>query len=199
MQDFDLSSRLGDMGAGLYNRGSLYAANGEHNNALLSFDAAEAAGYRLYNLHLSRGLSLLALGQPREAYPSLVRAYLMDPPSPSKEILLINLGRTALQLGLHVDAAGQLRQLLSLQPDNTDARFYLAMALVAGKDYAGALAELDKLPKDKTGGRVHYARALTYYGLHRRDEALAEIDAAIRIGPDTPHLREWRSRIQAMK
>jgi tetratricopeptide (TPR) repeat protein len=199
MQDFDVSARLGDMGAGLYNRGSLYAANGEHENALLSFDAAEAAGYRLYNLHLSRGLSLVALGRLKEGYPSLVRAYLMDPPSPAKEIVLINLGRTALQLGLHVDAAGQLRQLLALEPDNADARFYLAMALVAGKDYAGALAELEKLPKDKPSGRTHYARALSYYGLQRKEAALAEIDAAIKIGPDTPHLREWRSRIQAMK
>ena len=199
MQDFDVSSRLGDMGAGLFNRGSLYAANGEHENALLSFEAAERAGYRLYNLHMQRGLSLLALGRPQEAYGHLVRTYLMNPPSPTKEILLINLGRTALQLGRHEEAAGQLQQLLDIEPGNPDARFYLAMALLARKDYKGAMDNLDRLPKDKPSGRAHYARALAYFGLQQRDAALAQIDAAIRIGPDTPHLREWRSRIQAMK
>lgn len=199
MQDFDASSRLGDMGAGLFNRGSLYAANGEHLNALVSFDAAERAGYRLYNLYMQRGMSLLALGRADEAYGWLVRTYLMNPPSPTREILLANLGRTALQLGRHVEAAGQLRQLLDVEPGNADARFHLAMALVTGKDYQGALREIELLPKDKASSRTNYARALAHYGLGQKAEALADIDAAIRAGPDTPHLREWRARIEAMK
>ena len=197
MQDFDVSSRLGDMGAGLFNRGSLYAANGEHANAMLSFEAAEREGYRLYNLPVQRGLSLIALGRPQEAHAQLVQARAMDPPSPTREILLINLGRTGLQLGKHAEATAHLRELLALEPGNADARFYLAMALVAGKDFNGALAELDKLPRDKPSGRAHYARALALFGLERKEAALAEIDAAIKIGPETAHLREWRARIQA--
>jgi tetratricopeptide (TPR) repeat protein len=199
MQDFEVSSRLGDMGAGLFNRGSLYASNGEHANALLTFAAAEQQGYRLYNLHVQRGLSLIALGRPQEGYAELGKARAMDPPSPTREIVLMNLGRTALQLGRHAEATALLRELLALQPDNADARFYLAMSLIPARDFGGALAELGKLPKDKPSGRIHYARALAHFGLQRKAEALAEIDAAIRLGPDTPHLREWQARIQAMK
>ena len=86
-----------------------------------------------------------------------------------------------------------------MQPANVDGRFFLAMALVARKNYADALAALEAMPKDPPSTRTHYARALAHYGLQQREAALAEIDAAIRLGPETPHLREWRSRIQAMK
>jgi tetratricopeptide (TPR) repeat protein len=199
MQDFDFSSRLGDMGAGLFNRGSLYLANGEHANALLTFDAAERQGYSLYNLHSQRGLSLLALGRPQEAHAHLAKALQMQPPSPTLEIVLLSLGRTSLQLGRHEEAAAHLQRLVSLQPDNGDARFYLAMALLAAKEFARALQVLEAAPKPAAGSRMHYAKALAYYGLRRRSEALTEIDAAIGLGPDTPHLREWQARIQAMK
>jgi lipoprotein NlpI len=199
MQDFEISSKLGDRGAGVFNRGALYAANGEHANALASFDAAEREGYNLFNLPFQRALSLLALGRVQEAHPNLVKAYNMNPPSPSREILLMHLGRTALQLGRTEEAVGVLEQLLAVQPANADARFYLGMALVTRKDYARALEVLAGLPKDAPSGRAHYARALAHYGLGQRDAALADIEAAIRIGPDSPHLREWQSRIKAMK
>jgi tetratricopeptide (TPR) repeat protein len=199
MQDFDASSRLGDRGAGTFNRGALYAANGEHENALLSFDVAERDGYRLYSLPFQRGLTLSAIGRPEEAYRQFAKAWSMQPPSPTREIVLLHMGRTALQAGRLGEAEQSLKALLDLQPANADARFYLAMTQVSRKEYAPALATLERMPASPPSARAHYARALAHYGLQQREPALAEIDAAIRIGPETPHLREWRSRIQAMK
>jgi tetratricopeptide (TPR) repeat protein len=199
MQDFEISSQLGDMGAGLFNRGSLYGANGEHGNALLSFEAAERQGYNLYNLPFQRGLSLQALGHAREAYLQFNKAWNMQPPSPTRELVLLHMGRAGLQAGLLHEAIMSLRALVYEEPANADARFYLAMALVSRKDYADALAALEGPPGEPPSGRVHYARALAHYGLQQRSRALAEIEEAIRIGPETPHLREWRSRIEAMK
>jgi tetratricopeptide (TPR) repeat protein len=198
MEDFESSSKLGDKGAGLVNRGSLYAANGEHQNALLSFAVAEREGYNVYNLPFQRGLSLLAVGQAREAYLQFNKAWNMKPPSPTRELVLLNMGRAGLQAGLVDEAVMSLEGLVYVQPSNADARFYLAMAQVAKKNYTAALATLEPMPKEASA-RAHYARALAHYGLQHRAEALAEIDEAIRIGPDTPHLREWRARIQAMK
>ena len=199
MEDFESSSKLGDKGAGLVNRGSLYAANGEHQNALLSFAVAEREGYNVYNLPFQRGLSLLAVGEAREAYLQFNKAWNMNPPSPTRELVLFNMGRAGLQAGLVHEAVMSLGALVFEQPANADARFYLAMALVTRKDYAEALKVLDGLPADPPSSRAHYARALAHYGMQQRDQALAEIDAAIRVGPETPHLREWRARIQAMK
>jgi protein O-mannosyl-transferase len=199
MQDFDISSQLGDMGAGVYNRGALFAANGEHARALASFDLAEQQGYRVYNLPFQRALSLLAVGRPEEALPQLALARSMDPPSPTRELVLLNLGRTALQVGKPAEAVEALQALIKVDPRNADGRFYLAMGLIARRDYPRALEAIEGLPKDKPSGRAHYARALANFGLGRRDAALEDIDAAIRIGPDTPHLREWQARIKAMK
>jgi tetratricopeptide (TPR) repeat protein len=198
MQDFDTSSRLGDMGAGLFNRGALYGANGEHQNALQSFAAAEQQGYALYNLPFQRGVSLLALGDVKGAHEQFTAAWGMAPPSPMRELVLYEMGRSALQLGYTGVAVSALEGVVHEQPANEDARFHLAMALVAAKDYKRALEVLGRGAGTRPQ-RSHYARALAHYGLQQREPALAEIEAAIRIGPDTPHLREWRSRIQAMK
>lgn len=199
MQDFELSSKLGDAGAGVFNRGALYAANGEHANALASFDAAERGGYNLYNLPFQRALSLLALNRVPEAHAELVKANAMNPPPPTGDLVRLHLGRTALQLGKTEEAIASLAPLVAAQPENADARFTLAMALVAHKDYARALEALEGLSKDKPSARAHYARALAHFGLKHRSEALAEIDAALRITPEAPHLKEWQARIQAMK
>jgi len=199
MQDFEVSSSMGDMGAGLFNRGSLFAANGEHAKALQSFAAAEQQGYTLYNLPFQRGLSLLALGNVPEAHAQFVKSWEMAPPSPTRELVLYHMGRTALQLGDPNVAVSALEGVVNAEPGNEDARFHLAMALVTRKDYGRALEVMAPAGKDKPSTRIHYARALAHYGLRNRDQALAEIDAAIRLGSETPHLREWRSRIQAMK
>ena len=199
MTDFEISSQLGDMGAGLFNRGSLYGANGEHQNALLSFAAAERQGYNLYNLPFQRGMTLLAMGNVRQAHEEFVKSWGMSPPSPMRELVLYEMGRTALQLGSTTVAVSALEGVVHEQPNNEDARFYLAMALVSAKDYTRALTVAEPIGKAKPSPRAHYVRALAHYGLQRRAEALAEIDAAIGAGSETPHLREWRTRIQAMK
>jgi len=199
MQDFDTSSRLGDMGAGQLNRGSLYAANGQHQEALAAFAVAEREGFRMYNLPFQRALSLLALGRVPEAYVQLAQARGLSPPSPTRELLLLHMGRTAIQVGRPDDAVTTLQQLLTYEPRNAEARVLLALAFVARKEYVRTLQTLDALPRPSWTFRAHYASALAHYGIGNREPALAEIDTAIRIGPDTPHLREWRGRIEAMK
>ena len=198
MIDFETSATLGDMGIGLVNRGSLFAANGEHRKALSSFEHAERQGYRGYNLPFQRGLSLLALGQPADAYREFELTRSMNPPSPTRELLLLNLGRTAMQLGKPDDAIHSLQQLIAKEPGTRDGRYFLAMAHVMKGEHARAREVLDQLTRDETSTRVHYARALANYGLKRKAEALADIQEAIRRGNETPHLREWRGKIEAM-
>lgn len=199
MQDFETSSRLGDMGAGLFSRGSLYAANGEHANALTSFAIAESQGYNLYNLPFQRALTLSALGQPQQAYEELKKARAMNPPSPTRELVLLHTGRIAVQLGRADEAAAALEQLLTVEPRNSEARYLLAMAMVTKKDFAKARALAEQVVAEKDSVRARYVRALAAYGQGRKDDALADIEAAIRMGGETPHLAEWRARIQAMK
>jgi tetratricopeptide (TPR) repeat protein len=198
LHDFDASSKLGDMGLGVYNMGAVFAATGHHPQALVAFDRAEKAGYDLYNLPFQRGLSLLALNRPAEAYKAFEVARLRNPPSPTRELVLLNMGKLALQLGKPNDAVALLSGLVSLQPKNPEARYLYAMALISADQHEQARQILDQLVREGGKAPAYYARAIANYGLHRKQEALSDIDTAIRLGPDSPMLHDWQAKIRAM-
>ncbi len=195
IRDFEASSALGDMGMGAFNTGSMLTATGKPQQALQMFDAAEKQGYNLYNLPFQRGIALAALGKPAEAYHQFDVARVLHPPSPTREILLLQLGRTALQTGQRDEAVKDLELFLAAEPGHAEGRYLLAMAYISKSEPARALEVLEKA---RAGGPVHYARAVAYHGLKRKREAMAEIEEAIRMGPDNPVLRQWQARIRAM-
>ena len=198
LRDFQSSEELGDLGMGALNAGAVLAARGKHAEALQAFDRAERQGYSLYNLPFQRGLSLLALGRPAEAYAQFERARAMDPPSPTRELMLLNLGRLGLQLGHAEQATKDLERLVALQPKSGEARYLLAMAYTTHGEPARAKPLLDALVAEGGSAPAFYARALAHYGLKERDAALADIAEAIRRDPRNTMLREWETRIRAL-
>ena len=200
LRDFEASAALGDMGMGAFNKGAVLATRGQHKEALAAFEAAEREGYNLYNLPFQKALALIALGRIREAHFELLRTRERDPPSPTRELMLLHLGRTALQLGgTGTDEAIQaMEELLKLQPGNAEARFLLAMALISKGEHARALPMADALVREGGSGQAYYARALAHYGLKRKAEASADIDRALELLQDNPNLRDWRAKIRAM-
>jgi tetratricopeptide (TPR) repeat protein len=199
MRDFAASAALGDLGMGAFNMGSLHSVSGRHLQALAAFDEAEKQGYWIFNLPFQRGLSLLALGRPAEAYQQFERTYVHHrPPSPTRELMLLNLGRTGLQLGKNDEAAKYLEELVAIDPGHKEGRFLLGMALITRNEYGRARDILDRLVREDGKGPAYYGRALANYGLARKAEAISDIEAAIRIGPDNPNLRQWRAKIEAM-
>lgn len=198
-KDFAASEALGDRGLGAFNIGSILMLQGKTAEALKRFEDADRQGYRLYNLPFQRGMALANLGRPAEAVPFLETARRMNPPSPAREGVVLYLGRAYLQLGRADDAIPHLEQLLRYEPDNKEGRYILAMAWITRGDAGRALAQLDELLKQGPNPSVHYARALAQYRLGRKAPALADIDAAIRLGLDNPNTREWQAKIRAMK
>jgi tetratricopeptide (TPR) repeat protein len=91
-----------------------------------------------------------------------------------------------------------LEDLLSVQPDNAEARFLFAVVATSRGDFHRALAIAENIVRAERSSRGHYARALAHHGLGHKAEALADIEAAIRIGPDHPNLRQWQAKIRAM-
>ena len=195
IRDFESSATLGDMGMGAFNAGSLLVATGKPQQAIVMFDRAQQQGYDLYSLPFQRGLAYSAMHKPDEAYQQFSLARMLNPPSPTKEILLLQLGRSALQTGHHADAIASLAQLLASQPEHNEARYLLAMTYITGGEHARALEVLDKAAE---GGAIHYARALAYHGMGRKREAQQEIASAIRVGPVNPALHQWQAKINAM-
>ena len=199
MRDFETSSKLGDLGMGAFNRGSLLAAQGKPREALAAFDEAERQGYDLYNLAFQRALAFLALQQLREGYAYLQLTRTLNPPSPTRELMLMHLGRTALQLGKRDEAIEALQLLLKEQPRHPEARFVLAMAHLSKGEHARGLELAEDLVRAGGGGLAYYARALAHHGLGHKAEANADIDMAIKLGPDNANLREWQAKIRAMR
>jgi protein O-mannosyl-transferase len=199
MRDFESSAALGDMGMGSFNAGSLLNAKGRPQQALAMFDVAEKQGYILYSLPFQRGLALAALGRTAEAYKQFETALLMTPPSPTLDILRLQRGRAALQIGKPDVAVDDLTQYLAYDPANGEARYLLAMAHIARGQPEKALAVIDAAPPAvKANASSHYARAAAYYALKRKREAMDEIDAAVRANPQNAGLREWQAKIRAM-
>lgn len=199
VRDFEISAALGDLGMGSFNKGSILGAEGRHAQALEAFDEAERQGYKLYNLPFHRAMSLTALGKPAEAYRQLLATHAMSPPSPTRELMLLHLGRLGMQLGKADEAIASLRQLATSDPKHKEGRFLLAMAHVMKNEHAEALRIADELVRDDPGGRAFYARALANFGMKRKAEALADIENALRQSPDNSNLLQWRDKIRAMR
>ena len=198
MRDFETSSSYGDLGMGLFNAGALLAAEGRHAEALARFADAEKQGYRLYNLRFQRGLSLIALGRHAQAYEELEAARAANPPSPTRELTWMHLGKLAMQLGKPAEAIRNLEPLAAAKPGDREAAFLLAMAYVMKNEPERARTVADRLLRERPEGRAYYARALAHYGLKRKAEAQADIEKALAMSPDNPNLREWQAKIKAM-
>jgi tetratricopeptide (TPR) repeat protein len=196
--DFESSAALGDLGMGSFNAGALLSARGRQQEALKAFDRAEKEGYSLYNLPFQRGLALLALGRAQEALAQFERARALDPPSPTRELTLLHIGRVALRLGKAREALDALAALARLQPANREAKQLMATALLMDGQPERAREVLDGLIAEHASGPAYYVRALANYRLGRKAAALSDIDDAIRAGGDNPNLREWRAKILAM-
>jgi protein O-mannosyl-transferase len=198
LRDFEASAALGDRGMGAFNMGAILSAKGRQQQALAAFDRAEAEGYALYNLPFQRGLVLLAMNRPEDALRQLEKARSLDPPSPTREITLLQIGRVAIQLGRREEAVAALEALVRSEPANREGRHLLAMAYIMSSRPDDARTILDKLLMERGDARTYYARALANYGLKRKAQALGDIENAIRLGPDNANLQSWRAKILAM-
>ena len=198
IRDFETSATLGDLGMGAFNTGSMLNATGMPQQALQQFAAAEKQGYDLYTLPFQRGLAYATLGKTADAQREFGTAMAMNPPSPTREILMLQLGRTALQTGQTDFAIANLQSFLKNEPRHGEARYLLAMAYVAKGEPARALEVIDEFGP-APGGAAHYARAVASYGLGRKTDATREIDAAISLDPRNALLRDWRAKIGAMR
>jgi protein O-mannosyl-transferase len=198
LRDFEASAALGDQGMGMFNAGSILSAQGRHQDALAAFERAQKDGYNLYNLPFQRGLAFFALGRVEEGYRAMEATLAQSPPSPTREIALLHMGKAGMQLGERDHAARALERLLAHEPGHKEARYLLGMAYVMKGDAKRAREVLDKLIQDEPSARAYYARALANFSLRLKLEASADIDNAVRLGMDTPHVREWQAKIRSL-
>lgn len=198
LRDFEASAALGDQGMGMFNMGSILSSQKKHREALAAFERASKQGYVLPNLAFHLGMELIAVGRAEEGFGQLQAAVDAGVTSPTREIALLHIGRAGMQLGKRNEAVRALEQLVTAEPGHKEGRYLLGMAYVMKGEAQRAREVLDPLVRDDPNARVFYARALANYALKRKGEALADIDNALRLGMDNPHVREWQAKIKAL-
>lgn len=198
-RDFVASSQLGDRGIGNYNIGALMGMTGKYDESLRYLEEARKQGYDSFDLDYQRGVALAGRGQPVEAYAAFSAAYARPHPPGIEARFLSALGKAALAAGNRVAAIQHYQAAHELEPANRLLRLELGMAYLNDGNFAAAHKLFSELIGGVPDGPAHYGRAIANHGLKNKTEALADIENAIRIGPDSPVLREWQAKIQAMR
>jgi tetratricopeptide (TPR) repeat protein len=102
--------------------------------------------------------------------------------------------------GKHADAATSFRRALEIDPASASVRHNLATALLDSGDLAGAMAEAQRnLERHPTDGGSYdlIGRALAMQG--KLDEAIAQLEQALRLSPGEPAIREDLQRVLAAR
>ena len=161
-----------------------YARAGEPDKAL---DAARAA----YQLAPEDPRSHLALVRAEVASNdldgALASALALARQFPDLPAALIELGQVHIATRNPTAAIPPLRRAIELEPKNTDARAYLARALLDGGDYASALANAQWLAeRESTSAQGHALAGDALVRLDRPTEAMASYRRAMQVGGTGP-------------
>jgi len=108
----------------------------------------------------------------------------------------ISLALALLHANRPADALPEFRSALALQPDSAEAHLGLGQCLIAQKQYEPGAAALAAYLKAHLGdARIRVERAAALVDLGQLDEAVAELDRAASLGPESTDALELRARI----
>lgn len=197
-RDFQAASALGDKGIGMYNIAAMLGMVGKYRESLRALDEARRLGYEGFGLEYQRGVALYGLGDYRQAYASFGAAMQREHPPAMDARIAAAQGKAAKALGDRALAIGHYKRVSELAPADHASRVELGTLYMADGNHEAALAVFNALIGEAPTGQAHFGRALAHHGLKRKAEALADIETAIRLGPDNAALRQWQAKIQAM-
>lgn len=162
--------------------GKALEREGDHLEAVKSFDAAIALDPDFAEAHGNRAAVLAAAGLPAEALKGFDRALAIDPNAAAD---WINRGALLHQLGHHEEALASYDKALALVPDDPSVQMNRAGALAMLGRFAEAEAVYDRIiaraPKAATA-YAHKALAVKHQG--RLDEARKLLEQAHKMQPD---------------
>jgi tetratricopeptide (TPR) repeat protein len=108
------------------------------------------------------------------------------------------MGRAARAGGDTASALADLSKARALAPDNPEIAYELGALKASNNQFEEAVELFGRVIKQAPSAPAYHARAVAYFSLKRKTEALADIEAAVRLMPNEPAMRQWREKIQAM-
>lgn len=197
-RDFKASSLLGDHGLGAYNIAAMFGMTGKYPESLKMLDEAGRQGYDGFGLEYQRGVALYGLGKYTEARQSFAAALKKQYPVYMGGRIYMAMGRAARAAGDHAAALTDFRKASELAPQDPEIAYEFGALHLTAHRYDQALAQFDSALAQSPSAPVYHARAIAHYQLNRKAAALADIEAALRLKPDEPAMRQWREKIRAM-
>jgi tetratricopeptide (TPR) repeat protein len=198
--DFVQAVALGEPnGSARFNMGVSQQMVRKHQEALASFAAAEAMGFREPALYYQRAETLQSLGRYNEAYDNYSIA-LAKPHDPQLGRLMRVRRAEAALVGQRYDRAiEEFDQLLKESPADNRSLIGLGMAYVGKDDSPSALAIFNRLLAMHPTAAGYYGRGLAYVVGAQKERGLKDVDQAIALEPANPLYKAMRTRITAQK
>jgi tetratricopeptide (TPR) repeat protein len=199
LRDFIAADAMGDVeGYGQFNRGIALYLLKKYPAAVDAFTLAEKKGFPEAHLFYQRGLALIAQGQLKEAHADFERALQRNIAPPLYWSALAQRGMLALDLGDAAAAVRDLEQALPNLQEGRLARTALGISLALTGQAERARDLLNDSLKQAASPPAFFGRALAFYTLRQKGEALADIEAALRLSPRSPRFEELRDKIRAL-
>jgi TolB-like protein/Tfp pilus assembly protein PilF len=148
------------------------------------------------------GWALLTQGRPEEAVGVLERAHQLHPRNYRIASALadcyVTLGRHDDELRMLATLRETLVETVGREPDNTDARIFLAIVLAQSGDGPAGIAQAERvLAQDPGDGRIRYNAACTFTLAGEPDRAMEQLRAMIAMIPS--YLNDWVRRDPDLK
>lgn len=199
LRDFIAADAMGDVeGYGQFNRGIALYILKKYPAAVDAFTLAEKKGFPDANLFYQRGLALIAQGKLKEAHADFERAIQRNIAPPIYWSALAQRGMLALDLGDAPSAVRDLEQALPNLQGGRLARTALGVSLALTGQAERARDLLNDSLRQAASPPAFFGRALAFYTLRQKADALADIEAALRLSPRSPRFEELRDKIRAL-
>ena len=199
LRDFEAADAMGDVeGYGQFNRGIALYLLKKYPAATEAFTLAEKKGFPDANLFYQRGLAWVAQGKLQEAHADFAQAIQRKIAPPIYWSALAQRGMLALDLGDPAAAARDLEQALPNLAEGRLARTALGVSLALTGQADRARDLLNDSLRQAPSPPAFFGRALAFYTLKQKGEALADIESALRLAPRTPRFEALRDQIRAL-
>lgn len=149
---------------------------------------------KVYN---ALGLAEDGLGDSKAAAENLRRALHIDPNMTEAHN---NLGAVLFRRGEYAAARAELEEALRREPANASARYNLARTLAAAGDHTAAVPLYESvLAASPNDSEARFQLALSYAAMGRKEQAVSEIERALRDERIPERAAEMRMRLAQMR
>lgn len=180
-----------------YNLGIAHARHGDHAAAREAFLTAARIDPNIAAVHNNLALAQDKLGDEAAALASLERALALNPELHEARN---NLGTILFRRKEYGRAREQFEQALRRDPSNASVRFNLARTLAASGDHGAAVPLYESvLAATPADSQARFQLAQSYAAAGRREQAVSEIERALRDERVPERAAEMRARLAELR